>query len=95
MILHKFNASPFVHATIKHSLARCQPKDGIVLTEEAVYAVQDETLCNELSSLDAQVYVLQSDLIARGLEQQCHPFESIDYNGLVDLSLAFDKVISW
>lgn len=95
MILHKFNTSPFSHSTIGDSLARVQSKDGIVLTEDAVYALLDDTLCLKFSSLSVQIYVLQADVLARGLVQQSHSFESIDYSDLVDLTLTFDKVISW
>lgn len=95
MILHKFTTSPFARSTINDSLTRVQSKDGIVLTEDAVYALLDDTLCRKLSSLNVQVYVLRADLLARGLKQQRHSFESVDYSGLVELTLTFDKVISW
>ena len=95
MILHKFNTSPFAHSTINDSLSRIQSEDGVVLTEDAVYAIVDEDLCTKLSALSAQIYVLQPDVLARGLAQQPHSFVFIDYSGLVELTLTFDNVISW
>ena len=95
MILHKFNTSPFAHSTIRDSLKRIQSADGIVLTEDAVYALIDKTLCLKLSELTDHIYVLQADILARGLANQCHSFSNIDYSELVNLTLKFDNVISW
>jgi tRNA 2-thiouridine synthesizing protein B len=68
--------------------------DGLLLTQDSVYAVMDKTLISKLSELES-VYVLQEDAQARGVQVASDKIQLISYNGFVELSLQFDKVISW
>lgn len=94
MILHKLSISPFSHLALEHCMLRMHSSDGLLLTQDSVYAVMDKTLISKLSELES-VYVLQEDAQARGVQVASDKIQLISYNGFVELSLQFDKVISW
>ncbi|WP_339725078.1 sulfurtransferase complex subunit TusB [uncultured Paraglaciecola sp.] len=94
MILHKITLSPFTHLALEHCLLRIHSSDGLLLTQDAVYAVMNETLISKLAELDS-VYVLQEDAQARGVQVANDKIQLISYTGFVELSLQYDKVMSW
>lgn len=94
MILHKVSTSPFSHMDLQHCLARLQPTDALLLTQDAVYAVMDASLLSALSDLPA-VYVLQEDANARAIQLENSHFKSINYADFVELSLKYTQVMSW
>ncbi len=66
--------------------------DGILLIEDAVALA---TSNNGNSHCNNQ-YALEEDLIARGLKDKTHNgWELIDYPQFVELTLTFDKSITW
>ena len=66
--------------------------DGLLLIEDAVVLATND---NEQVYCHNQ-YVLQEDLIARGLNDKSNPgWSLIDYPQFVELTLTFDKSISW
>ncbi|GAA0213892.1 hypothetical protein GCM10009123_21370 [Kangiella japonica] len=72
-------------------LSQCQSAmsadDGIILVEDAVViAAQDKA--------NTDYYVLEEDLIARGLTPK-DDWNIKDYEGFVELTLAYDKTVSW
>jgi tRNA 2-thiouridine synthesizing protein B len=94
MILHKISSSPFNHKGLHHCLQRIHGSDGILLTQDAVYAVMHQTLNSKLVELDA-VYMLKEDADARGVQVQSEQIQLISYAEFVVLSLKFEKVMSW
>lgn len=94
MILHKLCTSPFNHLALKQCLLRMHSSDGLLLTQDAVYAVMDETLISKLSELDS-VYVLKEDTQARGVQVASNNIQLISYTDFVELSLQYDNVMSW
>ena len=72
-------------------LSQCQSAmsedDGLILIEDAVIvAAQEKPM--------SQYYVLEEDLIARGLKPK-EGWTIKDYEGFVALTLAYDKTVTW
>ena len=66
--------------------------DGILLIEDAVVL----STSNSDSSHCLKQYVLEEDLIARGLKDNTdNHWKLVDYPQFVELTLAFDKSITW
>ena len=94
MNLHKISSSPFSHLALQHCLQRIQTNEGLLLTQDAVYAVMDKALYSKLIELRC-VYVLKEDAEARGIVIEGSKIQLINYAQFVELSLEFDKVVSW
>jgi len=94
MNLHKITSSPFTHLTLQHCLQRIQPTEGLLLTQDATYAVLDKTLYPKLIDLQS-VYVLKEDAEARGILIESGKIQLITYAQFVELSLEYDNVVSW
>ncbi len=94
MILHKISSSPFDHLALQHCLQRMHDTDGLLLTQDAVYAVMHQTLYSKLVELHS-MYVLKEDAEARGVQVKSDNIQLIGYAELVELSLKYDKVMSW
>jgi tRNA 2-thiouridine synthesizing protein B len=94
MILHKISASPFTHQALQHCLQRIDEIDGLLLTQDAVYAVLHQSLNSKLAELDS-VFVLKEDAEARGVHVKSNHIQLISYAEFVDLSLKYEKVMSW
>lgn len=94
MVLHNVSTSPFSHLDLQQCLARLQPSDGLILTQDAVYAVLDPSLTSVLADLPA-IYVLKEDTQARAVHFENPHFKSIDYAEFVELSLKYTQVMSW
>jgi tRNA 2-thiouridine synthesizing protein B len=94
MILHKISSSPFHHQALQHCLQRIHSSDGLLLTQDAVYAVMHQTLRSKLETLDA-VYMLKEDADARGVQIKSEQIQLISYGEFVELSLKFEQVMSW
>lgn len=95
--LHVLSHSPFNDDRLTSCLRLIGANDGLLLTGDAVYALQPGTA--PLQALQARgtgmrVLVLDEDLQARGL-QVPEGVTAIDYPAFVELSIAYDKVNSW
>lgn len=71
--------------------------DAVLLTQDAVIAALENTdYCRKLMALGSPIFVLQSDLLARGLaERVSSEVVSIDYAGFVDLTAENSQSITW
>jgi sulfur relay protein TusB/DsrH len=69
-----------------------RPTDGLLLIENAVILATHSNVAQPVSG--DQSFVLEEDLIARGLKAN-HSWTCKDYEGFVELTLAFDKTVSW
>lgn len=99
-ILHTVNKSPFTHGTLLSCLGVCGKNDGLLLLEDGVFgALLSSPHSEELISLiqqGATAYALSSDVNARGISKKLHPaIQVIDYDGFVQLSVAYRCVQSW
>ncbi|GAC18286.1 sulfurtransferase complex subunit TusB [Paraglaciecola arctica] len=94
MILHKISTSPFTHLALEHCLLRLHSSDGLLLTQDAVYGLRHQSLYSKLSELRC-VYVLKEDAHARGVAVENDKIQLVDYAEFVELSLEYEKVMSW
>ncbi|WP_022962648.1 sulfurtransferase complex subunit TusB [Halopseudomonas pelagia] len=87
-----------------HRFATClrvlASQQGLLLIEEAIYALlPNSPSVGRLGLLPAsvQLYVLESDMLARGLALDDLParVKVVDYNGMVRLCSEYPKVVSW
>lgn len=95
--LHVLSHSPFTDSRLGSCLRLLGPQDAILLSGDAVYALQPGSA--PLATLQAhgeglKLYVLAEDHQARGLEVPAWA-TSVDYPGFVELSIHYAKVNSW
>ncbi|GAA6185960.1 sulfurtransferase complex subunit TusB [Aliiglaciecola sp. NS0011-25] len=95
MILHKFSVSPFSNTNLENALSRIDANDGILLMQDAVYALNSAPICEQLSQRTKNLHALEPDCIARGIQCNEFPILMIDYNSFVALTLDYDNLISW
>ncbi|WOD09451.1 sulfurtransferase complex subunit TusB [Pseudomonas sp. NyZ704] len=99
-MLHILRHSPRSDGRFASCLRVLAGEDGVLLTEEAVYALlRDSATAAQLNLVPAavQFYVLEADVLARGLPLDDLParVEVIDYQGMVAICAKFPKVVSW
>jgi len=94
-VLHLISKSPSDTVAWSVCLDRTAEGDAIMLLGDAVYACHHQAWLAGLG--DRQLYVLAPDMRARGLQVNdlsplVHP---VDFEGFVDLTVAFERIISW
>lgn len=93
--LHVLSHSPFGDDRLRSCLRLLGSQDALLLTGDAVYALQPGTApFTALSERAPTLYVLAEDAQARALTIPGHA-RAIDYPAFVELSLHYDKVNSW
>jgi len=97
-MLHIINKSPLTNSSLDSCLRVAQSGE-ILLTEDAVYAATSgNAFENKLAEAMSRfkVYVLQSDLEARGLADRIiNGVSPVDYGGFVDLVTNNKNCQSW
>jgi len=83
--LHTVSSSP-QSISLQRMLATLQDGDAILLMADGVYCVDAFATC------PTAIYVINEDAQSRGID---HPFTGIDYAGMVNLVVDYDKQISW
>ncbi|HUH38535.1 MAG TPA: sulfurtransferase complex subunit TusB [Spongiibacteraceae bacterium] len=96
-MLHLVFRSPFTHAALADCLQQLTADDAVVLLEDAVTAaLADGPWAAQLAACDAVVWVLDDDLVARGLGARCHPaIQRATWETLVELSTRHPTSHSW
>jgi tRNA 2-thiouridine synthesizing protein B len=98
-MLHIINRSPFQYTTLQSCLEYAQSGDVIVLIEDGVLGAVKGSLFSDrlLKALQhLSIYVLEADLIARGLKENCLPgIHCINYEGFVDLTAFHSPIQTW
>lgn len=87
--LHILNKRPG-HPAFKSCLSALASDDALLLTENGVLALADNGL-----TLDGCVYALAPDLLARAIPEAGTIARAIDYDEMVALTAAANRVISW
>lgn len=87
--LHILNKTPD-HPRFSECLGMSSSDDALLLTENGVLAL---TVPHALAN--RTVYALDSDLKARGVDAAQSEVSTLDYRGMVDLSLKAQRVICW
>ncbi|MGY2239041.1 sulfurtransferase complex subunit TusB [Pseudomonas gingeri] len=95
--LHVLSHSPFTDSRLGSCLRLLGSEDALLLTGDAVYALQPRSLpleALEERAPELRLFALDEDLLARGLE--CPDWATrVDYPGFVELSVRYDKVNTW
>jgi len=98
MNLHLVFSSPNATSALSDCLKNIDSSDGLVLIEDGVYASIDSAFQNQINKFN-QCYLVESDSMARGLSPTSREnglnIKPISYDDLVDLTLNYDKTISW
>lgn len=99
-LIHVLRHAPQDDTHFASSLRVIGPQQGLLLIEDAVYALLPHTSAiNAMQLLPASVklFALESDVLARGLAIDDLPprVKLIDYPGMVELCTQYDKVMSW
>lgn len=90
-MLHVVSQSPFSHSALTSCLALMHDDDQLLLIQDAVIATTTASWILQLQN--KTIYVLQDDLIARGLTNQCGIL--IDMRGYVALVETLDSPLCW
>lgn len=99
-MLHTVNKSPFEKNSFHTCLRLAKQGSDILLIENAVYAaLQGSKIEKEVKRAVSkhQIYVLEPDLMARGLQPESliAGITLVGYDGFVELAVKNDKVQSW
>lgn len=99
-MLHILRHSPHSDNRFASCLRVLAGEQGLLLMEDAVYALlPDSQPASSLNLLPAavQLYLLEADMLARGLAADTLParVQTVDYQGMVALCAHYPKVISW
>ena len=95
--LHVLSHSPFSDSRLSSCLRLLGAEDGLLLSGDAVYALQAGTLQRQALELMPDtigLFALSEDLQARGIDAPQRAV-AVDYAGFVELSCRFSKVNSW
>lgn len=94
--LHLFNSSPFTSNEFANTLVFVSPEDGILLTGDAVYALQANSQPLQLlQQTTASLYALAEDIVTRAVQIGLDNVKIIDYPEFVELCTKYTKVVSW
>lgn len=99
-MLHVVNKSPFERNSLESCIRLATKGSSLLMIEDGVYgATKGTTVADMVSNAktDLAIYVLDSDLKARGIEEArlIDGIKVVDYSGFVKLSAENDKVQSW
>lgn len=95
--LHVLSHSPFSDSRLSSCLRLLGSGDGLLLSGDAVYALQPGTAQRQALDLMPEnigLFALEEDLCARAIGAP-QRVQVVDYPGFVELSCRFDKVNSW
>lgn len=95
--LHMLSHSPFADSRLASCLRLLGAADAILLSGDAVYALQPGTAnlqALQLMPASVALYALDEDLTARGL-QAPERAQVVDYPEFVELCTRYAKVNSW
>ncbi|MEM7563363.1 MAG: sulfurtransferase complex subunit TusB [Pseudomonadota bacterium] len=99
-VLHLINKSPYERNSLETCLRLSQKGAAILLLEDGVYAARKgghAATMLEAAMSDQQIYALQPDLEARGIDPESliSGISLVDYDGFVKLAAESSKAQSW
>jgi tRNA 2-thiouridine synthesizing protein B len=96
--LHLLSHSPFTDSRLSSCLRLLSLHDGVLLSGDAVYALQAGTAQRQALELMPEgiaLFALEEDLHARAINDLPTRVRSLDYPAFVELTLRYAKVNSW
>ena len=97
--LHILSHSPFTHSHFFSCLKIISDTDGLLLTGDAVYALnqcieKNKNMLDELPD-SILIYALEEDVISRNLNPNLGRVKLIDYLKFVTLCCQYDRSNTW
>lgn len=97
--LFTISASWHEHTWLYEQLAYASQGDAILLLEDAVFALQSPVVLASFvakcQALDVDTYALLDDIQQRGIDVQYDSFKQVDYQGMVELLVKYNKQVAW
>lgn len=96
--LHLLSHSPFTDGRLVSCLHLLGPDDALLLSGDAVYALQNATSQRqalELMPESIALFALEEDVVARGLSGLPVRVQQIDYPGFVELCCRYARTNAW
>lgn len=96
--LHLLSHSPFADDRLASCLQLLSAEDALLLTGDAVYALQGGTAQRQALDLmpaGIVLFALKEDVTARGLTGLPERLQLVDYAGFVELCCRFDRTNAW
>lgn len=90
-VLHLLSRSP--QSGWEPIVQRIVPGDAVLLLADGVYGVNGQA--RRLRDKGVTVAVLQDDLQARGLVVREADIRVVDLGGFVDLTVQYERILSW
>jgi tRNA 2-thiouridine synthesizing protein B len=95
MLLHILNRTPASSRVPLDTLRAMGKDDWLLLIEDGVYGAVGP-LANAFAAIHGRVYVLQEDLVSRGLEnRRDETIKLVDMDGFVALTERATQTVSW
>ncbi len=97
-VLHLVSRSPYTSLTLTQCLARLEHGDALLLLASAVYgACRENPAADSIQASHAACYALVPDLQIRGipLTSVLPQITLVDFDGFVDLTVAYTRILSW
>jgi len=97
VVLHVVSGSPFSNNALSDCLEVIAQNHALLLVGNGVYgAVLHSPVADQLKKVSSPVHALKEDVIARGLQNELlDNIELIDFSRWVELTVTFDKTLSW
>lgn len=95
--LHLLSHSPFADSRLAGCLQLLAAEDALLLSGDAVYALQAGTAQRQALELmpgSIALFALEEDVFARGLALP-ERLQAIDYAGFVELCCRYDRTNAW
>ncbi|WP_413043446.1 sulfurtransferase complex subunit TusB [Pseudomonas sp. YJ42] len=96
--LHLLSHSPFADGRLVSCLHLLGAGDALLLSGDAVYALQTATAQRQALELMPDgigLFALDEDVAARGLEDLPERLQQVDYTGFVELCCRYARTNAW
>ncbi len=96
--LHLLSHSPFADSRLSSCLRLLTADDALLLSGDAVYALQNGTAQRhalELMPDSIALFALEEDVAARGIKPLPPRLQQVDYAAFVELCCRYDRTNSW
>lgn len=96
-MLYTLSRSPFASPALTDILRLATAQDALLLWSDGVIAaLANSEFAEPLATSSVKVYVLQEDVLARGLSAHLHPqTQVIDYQGWVALTEQYPQQLAY
>lgn len=94
--LHLVRSSAFEKSDLSQCLSVLSKYDGLVLLDDGCYNIRHALMSEFMALLNNQnLFVIEHHFVARGLTLNNNAIQAITPKQLIELTLNFDKTITW